>query len=72
MPLVAALVLVALVPVVGVLWFMSVAMRNERLAVQARLTEVYSGHLASLQRQVMAWARERQAGLQATDGNSPT
>ncbi|MBI5766729.1 MAG: hypothetical protein HZA93_02990 [Verrucomicrobia bacterium] len=34
-PLIAALVLVALVPAVGVLWFMSVAMRNERLAVPA-------------------------------------
>jgi hypothetical protein len=31
-PLFAALVLVALVPAVGVLWFMTVAMRNERLA----------------------------------------
>lgn len=38
-PLLAALVLVALVPTVGVWWFMTVAMRNERLAVQARLTE---------------------------------
>ena len=38
--LVAALVLVALVPAVGVLWFMTVAMRNERLAVQERLAGV--------------------------------
>ena len=56
-PLVAALVLVALVPAVGVLWFMSVAMRNERLAVQERLTVVYSTHLATLQQRATTFAR---------------
>lgn len=40
--LIAPLVLVALLPVVCVLWFMSVAMRNERLAVPERLAEVFS------------------------------
>ena len=45
----AALVLVALVPAVGVLWFMTVAMRNERFAVQERLVEVYHTHLTALQ-----------------------
>ncbi|MEY2880924.1 MAG: sensor histidine kinase [Verrucomicrobiota bacterium] len=61
--LIAALVLVALVPAVGVLWFMSVAMRNERLAVQERLTAVYANHLGSLRSRVTAWATERQAVL---------
>ena len=44
----------------GVLWFMTVAMRNERLAVQERLTDVYLNHLASLQRQVTAFWQSRQ------------
>ena len=39
--LLAAQVLVALVPAVCVLWFMTAAMRNERLAVHPRLAEVY-------------------------------
>lgn len=69
--LIAALVLVALVPTAGVLWFMTVAMRNERLAVQARLTEVYSGHLAALQRQVTSFWQGRQAALLATASDSP-
>ena len=43
----AALVLVALAPTVCVLWFMTVAMRNERLAVQERLTDVYLNHVAA-------------------------
>ena len=60
----AALVLVALVPAVGVLWFMTVAMRNERLAVQERLTAVYANHLASLQRSVTA---KLAIGLKAED-----
>ena len=71
-PLLAALVLVALVPAVGVLWFMSVAMRNERLAVQERLTAVYANHLAALQPRVTAWVKERQAALQAADGKAPS
>ncbi|MBI5766730.1 MAG: hypothetical protein HZA93_02995 [Verrucomicrobia bacterium] len=69
--LMAALVLVALVPAVGVLGFMSVAMRNERLAVEARLTAVYANHLAALQPRVTAFVRERQAALQAHVGGAP-
>ena len=38
--LLAAQALVALVPAVCVLWFMTAAMRNERLAVHTRFTEV--------------------------------
>ncbi|MDO8539297.1 MAG: HAMP domain-containing sensor histidine kinase [Opitutaceae bacterium] len=72
MSLFAALVLAALVPAICVLWFMSVAMRNERLAVQERLTAVYSNHLASLQPRVTAWAKERQAALQAVEGKTPS
>ena len=70
-PLIAALVLVALVPTVGVLWFMSVAMRNERLAVQERLTAVYANHLGSLQQRATAFVRERQAALAAHAEGAP-
>jgi signal transduction histidine kinase len=59
----AALVLVALVPAVCVLWFMTVAMRNERLAVQDRLTKVYLTHLASIQHQLTLLWQGRQAAL---------
>jgi signal transduction histidine kinase len=61
-----ALGLAALVPAVCVLWFMTVAMRNERLAVQDRLTGVYLTHLASLQSQLTVFWQGRQAALQAT------
>lgn len=64
--------LVALVPAVGVLWFMSVAMRNERLAVQERLADVYLNHLTSLQRQVTSFWQERQAALRAGGQQLPS
>ena len=50
---------------------MTVAMRNERLAVQGRLTDVYLNHVAALQRQLTAHWRERQAALQSADRDSP-
>jgi len=67
----AALVLVALVPAVCVLWFMTMAMRNERLAVQDRLTDVYLTHVASLQRQLTAFWQGRQAALPSVGKDSP-
>jgi len=67
----AALVLVALVPAVCVLWFMTLAMRNERLAVQNRLTDVYLAHVASLQRQLTAFWQDRQAALSSVGKDSP-
>ena len=70
--LIAALVLVALVPAVCVLWFMNVAMRNERLAVQERLANVYANHLVSLQQHMTAFVQERQVALQATGQRSPS
>jgi signal transduction histidine kinase len=67
----AALVLVALVPALCVLWFMSIALRNERLAVQQRLTAVYLTHVASLQNQLTAFWQTRQASLSLAGTNSP-
>ncbi len=67
----AALVLVALVSAVCVLWFMTRAMRNERLAVQDRLTGVYLNHVAALQRQLAAFGQGRPAALAAVARDSP-
>ncbi len=67
----AALVLVALVPAVCVLWFMTLAMRNERLAVQDRLTDVYLTHAASLRGQLTAFWHGRQAALASVGKGSP-
>ena len=68
--LIAALALAALAPAACVLWFMNVAMRNERLAVQERMAEVYVSQLGSLQRQVEAFWTERQAMVAAVTGDS--
>ncbi|MBI4661070.1 MAG: hypothetical protein HY735_19740, partial [Verrucomicrobia bacterium] len=66
----AALLLVALVAAGCVLWFMTVAMRNERLAVQQRLTEIYLNHLSSVQRQLATFWKERQTAIQSIGGSS--
>ena len=50
---------------------MTVAMRNERLAVQERLTDVYLNHLTSLQRQVTSFWLGRPAALQSAGHDSP-
>ena len=39
-PVLLLLLVVVLVPTVGVRWFMSQAMRNERLAVRQKLSDV--------------------------------
>ena len=65
---IAALSMVALVPAVCVLWFMTVAMRNERLAVHERLAEVYESHLASVERNITECWNERQSRLHAVQG----
>ena len=69
---IAALVLVALVPAVCILWFMSVAMRNERLAVNERLTGVYENYLASVERDLTAFWNTRQAALQFVTNGIPS
>ena len=48
-PVLSLLLVVVLVPTVGVLWFMSQAMRNERLAVRQKLSDVYQAQLLGLQ-----------------------
>lgn len=51
-PVVALLTLVVLLPTACVLWFMTQAMQNERLAVQQKLVEVYRGQLDVLSDQL--------------------
>lgn len=50
---------------------MSVAMRNERLAVHERLAGVYLNHLTSAQRQVTAFWQARQSALQTVSSVAP-
>ena len=47
-PVLLVLMAAVLVPTACVLWFMNAAMRNERLAVQQRLGEVYRRHLLDI------------------------
>jgi len=66
-----ALALAALAAAVCVLWFMTVAMRNERLAVQQRLSDVYLNHLAAAQRQLAAYWSDKEAALKSAAGGRP-
>ncbi len=43
------LLVVVMVPTIGVLWFVSVAMHNEQLASQQRLSDAYRTHLLHVQ-----------------------
>jgi signal transduction histidine kinase len=65
------LFLAALVPAVCVLWFMTIAMRNERLAVQQELTSVYVSHLNAVQRQLTSFWREKQSAAKSLQAGAP-
>jgi signal transduction histidine kinase len=66
-----ALAIAALTPVVCVLWFMSLALRNERLAVRERLTQVYAAQLDAAQRAVEMHWRERLERLNSVAIGTP-
>lgn len=55
----ALLSVVVLVPTVCLLWFMSAAMQNERLAVREKLAEAYRAHLAGLEARLEMHWQER-------------
>ncbi len=56
------LVLIVLVPTACVLWLLSEATRNERLAVRQRLAEAYRAHLDAVQGQFRkSWESRRQS-----------
>lgn len=56
-----------LVPTICVLWFMTQAMHNERLAMQQELTDVYSNQLASVQQRLNTFWDEKKANLALVD-----
>jgi signal transduction histidine kinase len=68
-PVLLLLLAVVLVPTVGVLWFMSQAMRNEGLAVRQKLNDVYQVQLLGLQQELQRYWQARSAEL---DEREPT
>lgn len=69
-PLLLVLLLVALVPAVCVLWLITVATRNERLAVERKLTSAYVTHLGSVQRELTSFWRDQHASAASAAGGS--
>ena len=65
------LIVATLAPAACVLWFMTEAMRNERLAVRGRLTAVYDGQLDTLRRRLDDYWRQEEAALAAVDPDRP-
>ena len=59
------LLAVALVPTACVLYFLSVAVRSERLAVRQRLTDTYRAQLADAQGEIDAWWQQKLDALAA-------
>lgn len=66
----AMLLLVVLVAIGCVLWFMTEAMRNERMAVREKLAEAYRGHLTLLQAQATERWNQWLARLDNSDPNA--
>ncbi len=66
-PVLWLLLVVVLVPAVGVLWFMSQAMRNERLAMRQKLFDVYEGRLLGLQHELQLYWQARTTQLEVPD-----
>ncbi|MEM8994270.1 MAG: ATP-binding protein [Acidobacteriota bacterium] len=64
-PVLSLLLVVVLVPTLGVLWFMSQAMQNERLAVRQKLREVYQARLIEARNALETTWRGRLADLGA-------
>lgn len=64
------LAVAVLVPAVCVLWFMSRAMHNERLATTQRLTEHYTNHLGVVSRGIDTYWEERMAAVEGVAGET--
>ncbi len=65
------LTLVVLLPTACVLWFMTQAMQNERLAVQQKLIDVYQGQLVVLRDQLDGYWAQRADRLAEMAGSMP-
>ncbi len=70
-PVLLLLLVVVLVPTVGVLWFMSQAMRNERLAVRQKLSDVYQAQLLGLQQELQLYWQARSTELDVQHQDLP-
>ncbi len=71
-PVLLLLLAAMAVPTAGVLWFMTQAMHNERLAVRQRLENAYRGRLAEVQQQIEGYWREKLEAINQTKGNTPS
>jgi signal transduction histidine kinase len=67
-PVLVLLVVAVLVPTGCVLWFMSEAVKNERLAVRQRLEDAYRSRLRDACGALETWWQERAEVLGPTDG----
>ena len=66
------LLIVVMVPTIGVLWFVSVAMRNEQLASRQRLSDAYRTHLLHVQQTLDERWQEIANGLQVSASAADT
>lgn len=70
--MIGMLMLVVIIPTVCLLWFASEAVRNERMAVRQRLTELYQSQLESLPLELQTFWEKKINKLSAIDpGMSP-
>ena len=70
-PVILLLLVAVAVPTTCVLWFMTEAMRNERLAVRQKLTAVYQSQLAALEQRLHGYWEEKQDALALVDTDAP-
>ncbi len=67
LPVISLLLVAVAVPTACVLWFMTEAMRNERLAVRQKLTAVYQSQLVALEQRLHEYWEEKQEALASVD-----
>ncbi len=71
-PILGLFLLAILVPTVCLLWFMTEAVRNERMAVQQKVSEMYGSHLNALQQAINDFWEQKGENLQQVyDTHSP-
>ncbi len=70
-PVLGLILAAVLVPTACVLWFMTAAMRNERLAVREKLTLAYTSRLTEAQQQIDEFWDHRADELSIRSGEGP-
>ena len=63
LPILLLLLLAVIVPTVCVLWFMGQAVRNERLAVRQKLTEMFATRLVEVRKGIEGYWKQKAAEL---------